>query len=246
VNRPRILLTTSTEFRSRDLRRVDSLTGQNYSQAVALAGGLPVMVASLDADVVEDYCRNADGVVFTGGADIDPAHFGQQPAPGLGRVEPQRDIFELALYAAARRHRLPVLGICRGIQLMNVAEGGTLHQHIPALSQAIQHSQTDIGGAPSHAVSLEPDTLLAKSLGRQSIRANSYHHQAIDRLADGLEAAGRTADGLVEVVEGSQDEMVLGVQWHPEMSYREFSEHLLPFHLLVESAARRSETVIAQ
>jgi putative glutamine amidotransferase len=239
VDRPRIVLSTSTEFRDRGLRRNDSLTGQNYSEAVIQAGGLPLMTASLEPSLAEWYAETADGVLFTGGVDIDPAEYGQQPAPGLGRVDQQRDAFELALYRAARERGLPILGVCRGIQLINVAEGGTLHQHLPALPQAIQHTQVDIGGAPSHAVALDGASRLAHALGSNEIAANSYHHQAIDRLGAGLRAVGWTSDDLVEVVEGSEGSMVLGVQWHPEMSYARHPEHLLPFHLLVEAACLR-------
>jgi putative glutamine amidotransferase len=244
VDRPRIVLTTSTEFRDRGLRRNDSLTGQNYSEALVLAGGLPLLAANLDPDLADSYAESADGVLFTGGVDIDPVNFGRQPEPGLGRVDPQRDAFELALYRAARTRGLPILGICRGIQLINVAEGGTLHQHLPALPQALQHTQVDIAGIPSHTVALEPSCRLAKAFGASELRANSYHHQAVDRLGDGLRAVGHTADGLIEAVEASDGSLVLGVQWHPEMSFARYREHLLPFHLLVEAAARRAEGLV--
>ncbi|MEX2535075.1 MAG: gamma-glutamyl-gamma-aminobutyrate hydrolase family protein [Trueperaceae bacterium] len=244
MDRPRILLTTSTVFRDDGLRREDSLTGRNYSEAVALAGGLPLMVASLDADLAESYLDSAAGVLFTGGVDVDPAFYGEQPEPGLGRVDLQRDAFELALYRAARSRGIPVLGVCRGIQLMNVAEGGTLLQHLPDLPQAIQHTQVDIGGAPSHTVILDPSSRLAGGLGRGELRANSYHHQAIDRLAEGFRAVGRTADGLIEAIENTEGSPVLGVQWHPEMSFKQFPENLLPFRWLAEEAGRRRSVAI--
>lgn len=240
MDRPRILLTTSTEFRNRDVRRTDSLTGLNYSEAVVQVGGLPLMVASLEPGLAEAYCEGADGVIFTGGADPDPAYFGQQPHPELGRVEVRRDLFELALYRAARERGLPILGICRGIQLINVAEGGSLFQHVPALPDGIQHSQVDIGGAPSHNVTLESDSRLARALAASEVRTNSYHHQAVDRLGERLRVVGRTADGLAEAVESSGPEFVLGVQWHPEMSFREYPEHLVPFRLLVEAASSKA------
>jgi putative glutamine amidotransferase len=244
VDRPRIVLTTSTEFRDRGLRRNDTLTGQNYSEALVRAGGLPLLAANLDPALADKYAESADGILFTGGVDIDPGTFGRQPEPGLGRVDPQRDAFELALYRAARARGLPILGICRGIQLINVAEGGTLHQHLPALPQAIQHTQVDIAGIPSHTVSLEPASRLSKALGASELRANSYHHQAVDRLGDGLRAVGHTADGLIEAVEATGGSPMLGVQWHPEMSFARNPEHLLPFHLLIEAAVRRAEGLV--
>lgn len=241
MDRPRILLTTSTEFRDQGLRRHDSLTGRNYSEAVVRAGGLPVMVASLDEDLAESYLECVDGVLFTGGVDADPGFYGQQPEPGLGRVDLERDDFELALYRLAREHELPILGVCRGIQLINVAQGGTLHQHLPNLPQAIQHSQVAIDGRPSHAVGLEPSSLLARGLKSERLRANSYHHQGIDRLGEGLRAVGWTSDGIVEALEGVDGAPLLAVQWHPEMSFSRYPEHLLPFQLLIEAANQRLE-----
>ena len=242
VTLPRILLTTSTVQRDRGLRREDSLTGRNYSEAVALAGGVPLMVANLDPELAEGCLEGIDGVLFTGGGDIDPSFFGREPEPQLGRVDLERDEFELALYRAARARGLPILGVCRGIQLINVAEGGTLHQHLPAQSEMVQHDQVAIEGAPSHAVTLEHGSLLANRLGRVEMRVNSYHHQGIELLGEGLQAVGHTGDGLIEALEGAAGAPLLAVQWHPEMSFRAYPENLLPFEWLME-AARRDEAV---
>lgn len=236
VERPRILLTTSTEFRDRGLRREDTLTGQNYSEAVALAGGLPLLAANLEPGLVHAFLEGIDGVLFTGGADIDPEYFGRQPEPRLGKVDRRRDEFELALYRAARERSLPVLGVCRGIQVINVAEGGTLHQHLPDLPEMIQHDQVDIGGAPSHAVSLEQECFLARELGRTALRTNSHHHQGIEHLGENLRVVGRTGDGLIEAIEASAGAPLLAVQWHPEMSFRDHPDQLLPFEFLVGAA----------
>src|SRR5690606_18298653 len=133
AHRPTVLLTTSTVPRTTSLRRDDAMTGRNYSQAITLAGGLPFMVANLDPALAPAYARAADALLLTGGGDVDPEVFGETPDRDLGSVDPERDAFELALYAAFREAGKPVLGVCRGCQLMNVAHGGKLHQHLPSV-----------------------------------------------------------------------------------------------------------------
>jgi len=242
--RPRILLTTASRA-SPYFLRTDSLTGQNYSQAVAAAGGLPVMVSSLGLEVVDDCLELADGLLFTGGADIDPRRYGAEPHPQLGLVDPERDAFELALYRGARARGIPVLGICRGIQLINVAEGGTLVQHLPALPRTIQHEQVNKGAALVHTVRLEPSSRLVRALGAAAVYTNSFHHQAIERLGHNLLAIGQTGDGVIEAIEGMGDSFVLGVQWHPELSWRDYPEHFVPFQLLLEAVRHRQLTATA-
>ncbi len=234
-SQPLILVTTSTAPRSDDLLREDSLTGRNYAQAVRAAGGLPLLAPTVDPGSADLYADAADALLLSGGGDVDPARFGAQPEPGLGRVDAERDAFELALYAAFRSAGKPVLGICRGIQLVNVAHGGTLHQHLPAVPGTLQHSQVERGGTPLHAVRLEPDSQLARASGTVELRTNSYHHQGLDRLGDGLRVLGRTADGLVEAVDGTSGAFLLALQWHPEMSWQAHPEHLAPFRLLLQA-----------
>ena len=234
MTRPRILVTTASSFRNHSLRRVDSVGGQNYAEAIAQAGSLPLLVSNLEPDMAEAFIESADGILFTGGIDVDPGFYGAEPHPELGIVDPSRDHFELALYRAAKARNLPVLGICRGIQLINVAQGGTLHQHVPDLSNAIQHEQTDIGGAPSHGVRLEPGSHLAKAFGSNLVRTNSYHHQAVERVGEDLRVTARSSDGVVEAIESTNEHYVLGIQWHPEMSFERYPEHFAPFKAFVE------------
>ena len=129
----------------------------------------------------------------------------------------------------------PVLGVCRGIQVINVAEGGSLHQHLPDVPGTGQHGQHDMRGAPLHPVRLEPGSRLAGAFGSLEIKANSYHHQAVDRVGANLKVVARAADGTVEAVEGTTGAPVLAVQWHPEMCFKEFPEHHAPFRLLLEA-----------
>lgn len=247
VKRPRILLSTASNQRVTGLRRTDTVGGKNYAQAIAEAGGLPYFVANLDPSLAEDYVAETRGLLLTGGADFDPETFGQDPHADLGRVDYERDDFELALYKAAKAKGIPILGICRGIQAINIAEGGTLHQHVPAAGATVQHEQRNIDGTPSHKVVLEPDSFLAKAYGSFQIKTNSYHHQAIDKLGEGLRIVGRSNDGTIEAVEGiksgNQTQFVAGVQWHPEMSFEKHPEHLAPFKLFM--AAVKEELVVS-
>lgn len=232
--RPRILVTTSTGYGT-DLRRYDAVTGRNYSQATVRAGGLPFMVASLEPGLAASFLDGIDGVLFTGGVDVHPAHFGQEPAADLGQVDPDRDLFELALYRAARERNLPVLGVCRGHQLINIAEGGTIHQHLGLDLTALNHSQKNMEGEPHHTVTFEPGSILARAFGSGEVQTNSYHHQAVDRPAETVRVTGRSTDGLVEAIEGRSGAWLLGVQWHPEMSQARHEEHLAPFTAFIQA-----------
>jgi putative glutamine amidotransferase len=234
--RPLVLISTGTNVVDLGLRRENVVTGRNYAQAVLAEGGLPLLVANLDPEIAAAYVARADALLLSGGADVDPARFGQPPHPDLGVVDPERDAFELALYAAARAAGKPVLGVCRGIQVINVAEGGSLHQHLPALGRGVQHSQADRGGRPHHRVALAADSRLRAGFGgAEAVFVNTYHHQGLDRLGNGLRAVAHADDGLVEAVEGSSGAWLLGVQWHPEMSYAAYTDQRAPFRAFLEA-----------
>lgn len=237
---PRILITTNSETLERNVNRVYTTVALQYAEAVAKAGGLPFFVGNLSPDLAETYVEQANGVLFSGGVDVDPLHFGQTPHPQLGFIDEARDLFELALYKAAKRKGIPILGICRGIQLINVAEGGTLHQHLPALPETIQHSQMNPDGSLFHEIRLDSSSALTKAYGKITIRTDSYHHQGIDNVGKELKAVAWTQDGLVEGVEGTGKTFVLGVQWHPEMSYIKYPEQLAPFVVFIDAVREGS------
>ena len=186
----------------------------DYARAVLLAGGLPVWIP---ADAPVGLLGRLDGLLLSGGDDIDPAAYGQDRHPALGSPSPARDAQERTLLDAALGRDLPVLGVCRGAQLLNVHLGGTLHQHVPAHTDA----SLPIDQA-FHRVAFTTDSI-GRSVYGAEIAVNSLHHQGIDRLAEGLVASGVTVggpdDGLVEAVEIA-DKPVLAVQWHPEMTGR--------------------------
>jgi putative glutamine amidotransferase len=195
--------------------------GEQYLLAVEGGGGIPLLIhLTRDAAVVQALYRRCDGLLFAGGDDVDPAHFGQAPHPRLGAVEPLRDEVELTLARQAVEDGKPVLGICRGIQVLNVALGGTLYQDIPSeLPEALDHyaSSKAPGRAHlAHQIALEPDSWLAAQLETVDLPGNTFHHQALRDIAPGLRVTGHAPDGVVEAVERVGPSFVVGVQCHPE------------------------------
>ena len=209
-----------------------------YLSAVRLAGGLPIVIQPVrDEAAVEETLDRLDGVLFTGGRDIDPAAYGQTILNETVEPEPDRDAFELALARAAYRRDIPVLAICRGCQVINVALGGTLWQDLPAQRPAgLPHRQQAPRGATSHSVRLQAGSRLAALLGREQLEVNSFHHQAARDLPAALLAAGYSPDGILEAFEAPQRRFVLAVQWHPEDLAATHPEHLRLFQSLVDAA----------
>ncbi len=203
--------------------------GMSDGGAIEAAGGLPVVLPPLgDASA---FLARLDGICLSGGPDLDPEMYG---APGrhdeLGPTEPSLDAFELALARAADARGIPVLGICRGAQALNVSRGGTLHQHLPG------HRQTEPATATTHTVHVEPGSRLATLVGTAPLRVNSFHHQAVDDLGRGLLAVARAADGIVEAVEDPGPRFAVGVQWHVE-GLTGFDRHRVLFEALIAAAA---------
>jgi putative glutamine amidotransferase len=194
-----------------------ALTGRRlakYAEAIARAGADAVVVgpAHSPADVV----AGVDAVVLGGGPDVDPACYGAAPHPEVYGVDPAVDAFELALCDAALAGGLPVLAICRGMQVLNVARGGSLHQHIPDDPGVPRHGTPGVdGGARLHEVALDPGSLVAAVMGTTHAQASCHHHQAVARPGDGLRVVARAADGIVEALQ-LDGAFVLAVQWHPE------------------------------
>jgi putative glutamine amidotransferase len=212
-----------------------------YDAAVRKAGGSPWEPA-IGSDRPADVLAGVDGVVLTGGDDVDPALFGQAPHPAYEAAEPGRDAFEIALVRGALAAGIPVLAICRGLQVLNVAAGGTLIQDIPT-----QHpSDIDHAGRPAaalaHTVSLRPGSRLAAILdpraGGDAVPVNSRHHQAIETLGDGLVVTATAPDGIIEGVETSGPEFCVAVQWHPESFHRSHEFDAL-FSAFVDACAAR-------
>ncbi len=190
-----------------------------YTRAVEHAGGIPLIIPPLATPAAAAALLDrVDALIVTGGEDIDPARYGHAPHDRAGAPNADRDATELALVRAARVIALPTLAICRGIQLLNVALGGTLVQDIPSeRSGALDHDPRAPRTARVHDVALAPGSALARIVGATAIRVNSIHHQAIDCVAESLRVTARAPDEIVEGVEGTNAAWwVIGVQWHPE------------------------------
>lgn len=190
----------------------------SYVQGITLAGGLAVLLPPqpVDTGAVDRVLDALDGLLVTGGKDVDPAAYGQRPHPATDEPGPQRDSWEFALLRGALERQLPVLGICRGAQVLNVAHGGTLHQHLP---DVIGHSGHQAGNAVFSTLQVRtvPGTRLAGLLG-ESADVKCYHHQAIAEVGAGLVVSAWDADGVIEALELPGNGFVLAVQWHPEES----------------------------
>ena len=196
------------------------LLPRSYVDAVNRAGAMALLLAP-DPVLVEDpdeVLDRIDGLMLAGGADLDPSVYGAQRHPQTVGCVPERDVFEVALVRRALQRDMPLLGICRGLQIMNVACGGTLHQHLPDLLGHEEHRRVlgSFDGA-DHDVRLTPDSLAARAAGEELHTTKSHHHQGIDRIGDGLVVTGwALPDGLPEAIELAGSHFALGVQWHPE------------------------------
>ncbi len=198
--------------------RREMALGLTYMQAIEAAGGLPVVIPPLELEVVEPLLERFSGLCLSGGPDLDPAAYHERRHPELGPVEPELDSFELELARRADARALPILAICRGQQALNVARGGTLHQHLPDRpGTTIAHRQTAAGDRTTHSVEVAAGSQLACLMGRRKARVNSFHHQAVDRLGPGLRAVAWAPDGVIEAVEAPAREFLVGVQWHAEI-----------------------------
>jgi putative glutamine amidotransferase len=209
-------------------QRRELALGMAYLNAVDAAGGIPVILAPLCQAGTEALLDRLDGLCLSGGPDITPSNYRAEPHPALGPTEPDLDRFELDLTRRARMRGLPVLGICRGAQLLNVSRGGTLFQHLPDIvGDTVEHRQPEVSDALTHTVCVRSGSRVADIVGTGPLRVNSFHHQAVDALGDGLRAVAWAEDGLVEGIEATDRDWVVGVQWHAEGLVDAIDQHRL-------------------
>lgn len=201
-----------------------------YFAAVTAAGGAPVILPySPDGEVIKSYIEACDGILFAGGKDIDPRHYGEERSSLCGETEDLRDGFELAVARVALAYDKPTLGICRGAQLLNVALGGSLYQDIEGeLATTVSHRQAEPEDSPSHSVTVIKDSPLYNIVGQTNMPANSFHHQAIKKLGAGLRAMAHTEDGIIEAIYSINHRYLYAYQWHPErLALRDTANRLI-------------------
>jgi putative glutamine amidotransferase len=231
LNRPRIGITLDADEAGRryELPRA-------YADAVLASGGLPILLPHA-AESAAAYLALLDGLVVTGGAfDVPPELYGEARRPECGPTKPDRTAFERNLLEAALAARLPVLGVCGGMQLMNVVRGGTLHQDLARDAGLSGHEQPPPKDVPSHPVAVSAGTQLATLVGAGELRVNSTHHQAVKDVGTGVLVSARAPDGVVEAIELPDLRFALGVQWHPEAVLRHEPRHAALYRGLVAAA----------
>ena len=191
--------------------------GACYVEAIERSGGVPVALTYTQEDHIQRYLKTIDALVISGGDfDHPPAYYGQQEREGLGKLMPERSRFEAAILDGALKEELPVLGICGGMQLLNIHFGGTLHQDVAERPGTASHTQPHDRSMPHHSVEVHGGTHLERLCGGPELPVNSTHHQLVDKVGDGLIVSGRAPDGVVEAIEALNAPFVVGVQWHPE------------------------------
>ncbi|MBI4722588.1 MAG: gamma-glutamyl-gamma-aminobutyrate hydrolase family protein [Candidatus Stahlbacteria bacterium] len=189
----------------------DNFLHPQYIQAIESAGGVPILIPCLEVqESIEQLSQKIDGLLLSGGGDIDPARYNESPHPKTKDINPQRDSLELILTKLVLKRGIPVLAICRGMQILNIVEGGTLNQHING------HYQTESRPTPTHEIEIKTGTLLFKIIGQERIRVNSFHHQLVRDVATGYRVSAVAKDGVIEAMESETHHFILGVQFHTE------------------------------
>ena len=202
-----------------------SYVNQDYTASVEAVGGVPLILpVTAEADVVAAQLSAVDALIISGGWDVDPLLWGEEPHVKLGDTLPERDAFDLLLIREARRLGLPILGICRGIQILNVAAGGTLYQDMSEQPGSfVRHWQNVHPDQATHHVTMEKDSILHDILGDRIV-VNSFHHMAVNEPGKGYRVTARSDDGTIEGMESTEGSPVLAVQWHPEMMHHNSAE----------------------
>ncbi len=214
MNKPIIGITT-------DIKNGNFEIEEKYAHAIANAGGIPLLIPSMphNTSLIKETVERIDGLLLPGSRDMDPKYYNQAPHPKLRPMSLERTEMEFAVLGDSLKRELPVIGICGGMQLLNVAFGGTLYQDIYAfLPDALPHEKGAL-----HDISIDTDSKLFEIMGMDNLSVKSYHHQAVDKVGNGLRKSAETTDNIVEAVESTTGKYILGIQWHPELEDGESS-----------------------
>lgn len=211
----------------------------DYPWAIAASGGIPLVLCPYeDLAVLERQVSLCDGLFFTGGNDVDPALYGEDPEQDFGSVDHLRDCFEQKGFHLAMEHKIPSFGVCRGMQMMNVTFKGSLYQHLSKDITKQKHVQDSRPNEATHSINLEADSYLAQVTGQTQIKVNSFHHQAIKKVAPDFKVLAKANDGIVEAIQYQGDFFMAGVQWHPELMYTSCEEARKILTYFVEQCRR--------
>ena len=227
-------------------------TPREYVMGVVRAGGVPVLLPPIGAEPAELWLERIDGLVLIGGGDIHPEYYKESPHPTLYNIDPIRDASEIALILGMMKRKMPCLAICRGMQLINVVLGGSLHQHLPDCGITVIEHRNDTSGPSDHDITLNPHSRLAAIMGSavlpqsQSPNIVSWHHQAVKALGKNAKQVATSSDGIIEAIEFDNHPDLIAVQWHPELSAEKDDTQQNLFNYLVRSsAAYRHQTAFA-
>lgn len=212
----------------------------DYIQSVAMCKAIPYMVPMItDEDLIREQVANVDALILSGGHDVNPLMWNEEPHGKLGGILPKRDTYDMKLLKIALEMKKPILGICRGEQLINVGEGGSLYQDLSLIEGSyIKHNQQHLSNVPTHTACIKKGTKLHEILGEDEILINSFHHLAINKVAPGYIVSATAKDGVVEAIEKEGDHFVMGIQWHPEMMTKDYPKMQKIFMALVKEASK--------
>lgn len=214
---PGTLVVNSAMFPGRERDYVN----RDFLQSITANGGVPlVLPVTTDAATIQRYVGLIDGLLLCGGHDVAPFTYGEEALPKLGEIDPQRDAYEVALIKATHAQHKPILGICRGLQILNACYGGTLYQdvsYMPAGQGTLKHMQGQLAAYGMHHVTVTADSQLASYVGQTQLAVNSFHHQTVHKVAPGFRVVATAPDAVIEAIEATDGGLRLGVQWHPEM-----------------------------
>lgn len=214
-----------------------SYVNEDYVKSVIKNGGIPYIIPmNNNVEVVKEQINNVDGLILSGGHDVTPRYYNQEPYKNLGGILPERDEFDFKLVEFAKEKNIPILGVCRGCQILNVYYGGSLYQDLSLKNGAnIKHNQVNFPSMTTHSVDLVDGTRLKELFKEESIMVNSFHHQIIDEVAPGFVASAYSKDGVVEAIEKPEYKYMLAVQWHPEMLHSVEEKMNLLFRELIKN-----------
>ena len=212
---------------------------KDYVDAVIRAGGVPLIIPfSVDKEVIISQAQLIDGLILSGGHDINPYNYGQEPSQKLGETFPERDTYDMLLLEESKKRNIPIIGICRGFQLINVAAGGTLYQDLSLIpGNILKHNQVSNPTLKTHKIEIKENSFISSIFGKETM-VNSFHHQAIDKVANDFIVVARASDGVVEAIEHKTYKFLVAVQWHPEMLAVNCEKARVLFSKFVEEAKK--------